>query len=129
MKKLTYLLLAVGVIFMASCQKPSEKAAGNYDGNYTVGTAYAGTAVLTASGDNTNWTMNIPSMSVTGTASGVTTTASGDNVTFAYTSSSTTDGDITSISGTLTGNNLTFTFTVRAFGGSVGGTFAGSKPA
>lgn len=127
MKKLTYALLAVGVIFMASCQKPSEKAAGTYNGNYTVGTNYSGTAVLTASGDNTNWTMNIPSMSVTGTANGVTTTASGDNVAFSFSSSSTTDGDITAISGTLTGNNLSFSFTVRAFGGPVGGTFAGSK--
>lgn len=127
MKKLTYLLLAVGVIFMASCQKPSEKAAGTYNGNYTVGTNYSGTAAIVASDDNTNWTMDIPSMSVTGSANGVTTTASGDNVTFSYTYSSTTDGDITSITGTLTDNNLTFTFVVRAFGNNVAGSFAGSK--
>ena len=127
MKKITYALLAAGIVFLASCQKPSEKAAGTYNGNYTVGTNYAGDAVIVASGDNTNWTMHIPTMSVTGSANGVTTTASGDNVAFTYSSSSTTDGDITAISGTLTGNNLTFTFSVRAFGGSVGGSFSGSK--
>src|SRR5689334_20957880 len=127
MKKLTYALLAVGMIFIASCQKPSEKAAGTYNGNYTIFGNYSGTASLIASGDATNWTMTVPSMSVTGTASGVTTTASGDNVAFSFTSSSTTDGDITAISGTLTGNNLTFSFTVRVSGSPLSGTFSGSK--
>jgi hypothetical protein len=128
MKKLTYLLLAVGVILIASCQKPSEKSAGTYNGTYTVlSSNYSGSDVITASGDNTNWEMHIPSMSVNGTANGVTTSASGDNVTFSFTSSSTTDGDITAISGTLTGNNLTFSFTVRVSGSGVTGTFSGSK--
>jgi len=127
MKKLTYLFLAAGILFMASCQKPSEKSAGTYNGNYTVFSNYSGTAVIGASGDNTNWTMSIPSMSLTGTANGVSTTASGDNVAFSFSSSSTTDGDITAIAGTLTGSNLSFSFSVRAGGGSVSGTFTGSK--
>lgn len=128
MKKLTYLFLAAGILFMASCQKPSEKSAGTYNGNYTVITTnYSGSATIAASGDNTNWNMAIPSMLITGAASGVTTTASGDNVAFTFTSSSTTDGDITSIAGSLVGNTLTFSFTVRAGGFPVSGSFSGTK--
>ncbi len=120
-------MMAAGILFMASCQKPSEKAAGTFNGNYTVLTAFSGSAVIATSGDNTNWTMSIPSMGINGTANGVSTTASGDNVAFTYSSSSTTDGDITAIAGTLTGNDLSFSFTVRAGGGPVSGTFAGTK--
>ena len=127
MKKLSYLVLGVVALVMASCQKPSEKAAGTYNGSYTVFSNYNGTAVIGTNGDNTNWTMTIPSMSVTGSANGVNTTASGDNVAFSYSSSSTTDGDITMVNGTLTGNNLSFSFSVRAGGSAVSGTFSGSK--
>lgn len=127
MKKIRAILVLASIAVLASCAKPSEKAAGTYNGNYTIGSTYSGTAVVATSGDNVNMTLTIPSLFVSAAGTGITATASGDNVALTYTSASTTDGDITAISGTLTGNNLSFSFTYRAGGFPISGTFAGSK--
>lgn len=129
MKKLTYLFLLAGIVMLvSSCQKPSEKAAGSYNGNYT--TAFGtdpGTCNIITSGDNVNMTLTAPNQGISSTANGVTASTSGDNVSFSYSFVSTTDGDITAISGTLTGNSLSFSFTIRLGGFAVSGTYAGSK--
>lgn len=127
MKKIRAIAVLAGIAILASCAKPSEKAAGTYNGNYTIGSVYSGTSVIATSGDNVNMTLTIPSLFVSATGNGITATASGDNVAFSFTSASTTDGDITAISGTLTGNSLAFSFTYRAGGFPISGTFAGTK--
>jgi len=127
MKKLSFLFLAAGLLFLASCQKASEKAAGTYNGNFTLFSTYQGTTSIVTSGDNVNVTMTVPSMSITGVANGVTATMSGENVAITYSSTSTTDGDITALSGTLTGNSLSTSFTVRVSGSPLSGTFTGTK--
>ena len=121
-------MLAIGLIVMASCQKASEKAAGNYTGSYIIlSNTYSGTANAITSGDNVNLTLAVPSFGIASTANGVTATNSGDNVSLAFSITSTTNGTITSISGTLTGKSLAFSFTYYS-SGSISGTFSGTKP-
>lgn len=117
------------MVALASCVKPGEKAAGNYSGNYTFVTNYTGTANVTTSTDETvNMDLDCPGLSVNALANGVVVAMDGENVTFSYSSTTTTAGEIISISGTLIGNNLTFSWVI-SLGGSnqVAGTFAGSK--
>lgn len=129
MKKMKFLMVALGIIFMASCVKAGEKAKGNYSGNYTVGSQYTGSAnVATATDETVNINLICSALSVNSNANGVTVALSGDNVTFTYSSSTTTAGQMISISGTLTGSSLTFTWTM-SLGGSntVSGSFTGTK--
>ncbi len=112
MKKIQLFLIAGFLLVLASCAKPSEKAAGTYNGTATVNsTNYAGTCTVTANGDNmVNMTMT--ANSVTYSVNGVSASLSNDVVTFSYTSSSTTSGDIVAVSGNVTGNTITLAITI-----------------
>lgn len=130
MKKAIYVLMAFSVLMMASCVQPGEKAAGNYSGNYTsVSNTQPGMANVTKASDNSvNIVMDCPNLAISSTANGVTVAADGDNVTFSYSNSSTTAGDVLSISGTLSGNTLSLSWSVSLGGSfSVSGTFSGNK--
>lgn len=129
MKKLTSTFAIAGIVFiLASCQKASEKAAGTYTGNYTIGTAYSGNTIVTTVGDAVNMALNCTSMGISSTASNVTVALSGENVTFTYNSTTTTSGEVISISGSLTGNSLSYNFVISLGGtNSYSGSFLGSK--
>jgi hypothetical protein len=112
MKKLKSLFVIAGIIALASCVKPSEKASGNYNGTATVlSTDYSGTTGVTANGDdkvNITTTAN----SVTYTANGVSASLSNDVVTLTYSSTTTTAYEVTALSGNVTNNTLNYTATV-----------------
>lgn len=128
MKKFIYLFIATGVLLMSACQKPSEKSAGTYNGNFTqASSSWSGKIVISTNGDMTNWVIESTDAGINITTSGITTTANGDNVSFTYTSSTTTDGAITALSGALAGNTLTSTFTFNFSGGSATLSFSGTK--
>jgi hypothetical protein len=120
--------LAIGVLLVASCQKPSEKSAGTYNGTFTQSpNSWSGKIIISTNGDKTNWSIQSTDAGINITTNDITSSASGDNVTFSYSSSSTTDNDVTALSGTLTGNNLTSTFSFNYMGGTATLGFTGSK--
>lgn len=129
MKNFKTLFAIAGIVLLASCAKASEKATGNYTGNYTIGSNYSGTTAVTQSGDNVNMDLVCSSLAINSSALGVTVALSGDNVTFTFSSSTTTAGEVKAISGTLTDKTLTFTWTISLGGAStVAGSFSGTKP-
>ncbi len=112
MKKLKSLFIIAGIALLASCAKPSEKAAGTYNGDATVNSStYPCTTIVTADGDNkTN--VQATANSVTYTVNGVNVTLNNDVVTFTYSSNTTTSQEVTSVTGTVTGNALAMTITI-----------------
>src|SRR5688572_4715178 len=115
MKKLTYFMVAAVVLVMASCAKPSEKAAGTYNGNANINsTDYACVTTVTADGDN-KANISATANSTTYNVNGVSLTLNNDVVTFSYTSNTTTSGEATAVNGTVTGNALALTITVMVF--------------
>ncbi len=112
MKKLTYLMVAAMVLVMASCAKPSEKAAGTYNGNAVVNSnTYSCVTIVTANGDN-QANVQATANSVTYTVNGVNLTINNDVVTFTYTSNTTTSNEVTAVSGSVTGNSIAITMTI-----------------
>lgn len=129
MKNIKTLFVLASIVLMASCMKASEKATGNYTGNYTIGSNYSGTTAVTQSGDNVNMDLVCSSLAINSSALGVTVTLSGEDVTFSYSSSTTTIGEVKAIAGTLSSKTLNFTWTISLGGAStVAGSFSGTKP-
>lgn len=130
MKKLGLFLFIAGVVGLTSCVKPNEKAIGTYTGTYTVSGASSGnsgTCTVTASGDDkVNFAITSGGFSASVTNIGV--AINGNVSTFtSYTSSSTTNGDITALAGSVTDNSINLAFTSIQFGFPVAGTFNGTK--
>lgn len=138
MKKLTYFFLAVGIVLLAACTatvtvKPSEKAAGTYTGPFTFSgdtNTYTGTTAVSANGDNAvNMNMTCPPYPAIAVTS-VNVTLSGDIVTFAYSSTSTTDGTVIAVNGTVTISTKTLNYgaTLYFLAGNQTVGFSGTKP-
>ena len=105
-------MAAVVVLVMASCAKPSEKAAGTYNGNAVVnGSTYSCTTIVTANGDD-KANIQATANSITYSVDGVSLTLNNDVVTFTYTSNTTTSNEVTAVTGTVTNNAIAITMTI-----------------
>jgi multidrug efflux pump subunit AcrB len=112
MKLIKSLFVIAGITALASCAKPSEKAAGTYNGTAVVNsTSYSGTSIVTANGDN-KVNIQTTANSVTYTVNDVNVSLSNDVASFTYTSSTTTSGAVTALTGNVTGNNITLAYTI-----------------
>lgn len=112
MKLIKSLFVIAGITTLASCAKPSEKAAGTYNGTAVVNsTSYSGTSIVTANGDN-KVNIQTTANSVTYTVNDVNVSLSNDVASFTYTSSTTTSGAVTALTGNVTGNNITLAYTI-----------------
>lgn len=137
MKKMKFLIIAVGIIAMASCTSAVEKAAGNYNGNYAIdststypvsGTVVSGSINVTkVSNTQINMLLVCNSPSLTDASNGINVTTSGDVVSFNYSNPTTTEYDMLSLDGTISGNSITVNGVMYMSGGNGVGTFTGTK--
>lgn len=131
MNKLKSFIIVIGIVLLASCVKASERASGNYTGNYTInGQDTSGTTIITAE-DNYKVTMDMDcsGLSVNSIANSVKVTLCGGNVTFNYNSTTSILGEVISINGVLTGssNSLNYTFIISLGGNAtIAGIFSGT---
>lgn len=125
MKKLISISV-LSMLILASCVKPEEKAAGNYQGTFTAGSNFDGSANVTAaSEETTNIVLDCPSL-FTSTAAGVTTTMDGENISLSFQTTSSTPGAILSLNGSIANKTMNITWTI-SMGGSntLSGAFTG----
>jgi hypothetical protein len=137
MKKMKFLLAALGVVILASCASAGDKATGNYNGSYAIdstatypvsGTVVTGSINVTKVSESVVDMMficNAPSLSDASTGVGV--SMSGNTISFSYSKPTTTENDMLSFNGTITGNSITVDGVMYMSGGNGVGTFTGSK--
>lgn len=125
MKKISIILICF-IAILTSCVKAEEKAAGNYDGTFTAGSNFDGTANVTATGEEiTSIVLDCPSL-FTSTANGVTTTIDGEIITLQFSTTSSTPGAILELNGNISNKTMNITWTI-SMGGSntLSGSFTG----